>query len=51
MDKLNKRLVEEVGTNRTQDRPLNLIQKRMKEIETVLKTELCYTENKTEFSE
>ena len=46
MDKLNKRLVEEVGTNRTQDRPLNLIQKRMKEIETVLKTELCYTENK-----
>ena len=46
MDKLNKRLVEEVGTSRTQDRPLNLIQKRMKEIETVLKTELCYTENK-----
>lgn len=46
MDKLNKRLVEEVGTSRTQDRPLNLIQKRMKEIETVLKTELCYTEDK-----
>lgn len=46
MDKLNKRLVEEVGTNRTQDRPLNMIQKRMKEIEAVLKTELCYTENK-----
>ena len=46
MDKLNKRLVEEVGTSRTQDRPLNLIQKRMKEIQTVLKTELCYTENK-----
>lgn len=46
MDKLNKRLVEEVGTSRTQDRPLNVIQRRMKEIETVLKTELCYTENK-----
>lgn len=46
MDKLNKRLVEEVGTNRTQDRPLNLIQKRMKEIETVLKTEMGYEENK-----
>lgn len=46
MDKLNKRLVEEVGTNRTQDRPLNLIQKRMKEIETVLKTEIRYEENK-----
>lgn len=46
MDKLNKRLVEEVGTNRTQDRPLNLIQKRMKEIETVLKTETDYMGNK-----
>ena len=46
MDNLNMRIVEEVGTSRTQDRPLNLIQKRMKEIETVLKTELCYTENK-----
>jgi len=46
MDKLNKRLVEEVGTNRTQDRPLNLIQKRMKEIETVLKTEIGYEKNK-----
>ena len=46
MDKLNKRLVEEVGTNRTQDRPLNLIQKRMKEIESVLKTEMGYEENK-----
>lgn len=46
MDKLNKRLVEEVGTNRTQDRPLNLIQKRMKEIETVLKTEMDYAAGK-----
>lgn len=46
MDKLNKRLVEEVGTNRTQDRPLNLIQKRMKEIETVLKTEIDHAMGK-----
>lgn len=46
MDKLNKRLVEEVGTNRTQDRPLNLIQKRMKEIEVVLKTEIEHTVGK-----
>ena len=46
MDKLNKRLIEEVGTNRTQDRPLNLIQKRMKEIEVVLKTEMDYTNNR-----
>lgn len=46
MDKLNKRLVEEVGTNRTQDRPLNLIQKRMKEIEVVLKDEMEHLEDK-----
>ena len=46
MDKLNKRLVEEVGTNRTQDRPLNLIQKRMKEIEIVLKDEVDQLKDK-----
>lgn len=46
MDKLNKRMVEEVGTNRTQDRPLNLIQKRMKEIEIVLKDEVGQLKDK-----
>lgn len=29
MDKLNKRLVEEVGTTRTQDRPINTVQNRL----------------------
>ncbi|MGN1270268.1 MAG: ATP-binding protein [Clostridia bacterium] len=37
LDKLNKRLVEEVGTNRTQDRPLNLVQDKIKKIEFDLK--------------
>lgn len=46
MDKLNKRQVEEVGTNRTQDRPLNVIQNRMKEVEVVLKDEIYYLNNK-----
>jgi len=46
MDKLNKRLIEEVGTNRTQDRPLNLIQKRIKEVEVVLKDEMEHLESK-----
>jgi len=33
IDRLNKRQVEEVGTTRTTDRPINIIQKRMKELE------------------
>lgn len=46
LDRLNKRQVEEVGTNRTQDRPINVVQKRMKEIEVVLKDENLYKSNK-----
>ncbi len=51
IDKLNKRLVEEVGTNRTQDRPLNLIQRRMKEIEIVLKDGMEQLQNKCNLDE
>lgn len=32
MSKLNKRQIEEIGTNRTQDRPINIITKRLEEI-------------------
>lgn len=46
LDRLNKRQVEEVGTNRTQDRPINVVQKRMKEIEVVLKDENLYKSSK-----
>ncbi len=37
IEKLNKRQLEEVGTNRTQDRPLNIVQSRMKMLEVDLK--------------
>ena len=37
VDKLNKKLIEEVGTNRTLDRPLNIVQNKMKSIELDLK--------------
>ena len=46
IDKLNKRQVEEVGTARTQDRPLNLLQNRNKELEFVLKDEKVHAQNK-----
>ena len=51
MDKLNKRQIEEIGTSRTQDRPLNLVQKQLKEIEVVLKDEFSYLENKKNIEE
>ncbi len=45
MDKLNKRQLEEVGTSRTQDRPLNVVQNRMKTIEFDLKDEKMHLES------
>ena len=33
MNKLNKRQTEEIGSTRTQDRPINIVTKRMEEIE------------------
>ncbi len=51
LDKLNKRQVEEIGTNRTQDRPINLLQKRSKELEVVLKDEKMYFQNKQDIQE
>lgn len=38
MDKLNKRLIEEVGTTRTQDRPINIVQNRLDILSNDLKT-------------
>ena len=37
MDKLNKLQIEEVGTDRSQGRPINIVRDRMKNIEFVLK--------------
>ena len=36
ISKLNKRQIEEIGTGRTQDRPLNIIEKRLKNIDSEL---------------
>ena len=46
IDKLNKRMIEEVGTNRTQDRPLNVIQTKMKMLLDDLKTKKQAEEQK-----
>lgn len=51
MDKLNKRLVEEVGTNRTQDRPINIIQNKIKNIEFDLKSKENIMNNKQNLEE
>ncbi len=51
IEKLNKRQIEEVGTSRSQDRPINLIQKRMKEIEFVLKDEELRLESRMNLDE
>ena len=37
MERLNKRQVEEIGTDRSQGRPINIVRDRMKKIEFVLK--------------
>ena len=44
IDKLNKRQLEEVGTDRTQGRPINIIKNRMKEISIVIKDIKSYQE-------
>ncbi len=51
IDKLNKRQLEEVGTSRTQDRPINLLQNRNNELDVVLKGERNYFQNKYDLQE
>ncbi len=46
MDKLNKLQVEEIGNDRTQGRPINIIKERMKNIEFVLKELQLYQKDK-----
>ena len=47
IDKLNKMQIEEVGSERSQGRPINLVQERMKNIEFVLKDLYEYQKDKT----
>lgn len=45
MEKLNKKQLDEIGTQRTQEKPINIIEKKMKDIEKWLE-ELQENENK-----
>ena len=38
LERINKRLIEEVGTTRTQDRPINVVENEIKKVEQDLKT-------------
>ena len=46
IEKLNKKLVEEVGTSRTQDRPLNVVQNKIEKVSNDLKTKNEILKNK-----
>ena len=46
MERLNKKLVEEVGTSRTQDRPINIVQNRIEKVSGDLKTKKEVQKNK-----
>ncbi len=46
IDSINKRQIEEVGNQRTQDRPINLLQNRNEELEFVLKDEKMLLDKK-----
>ena len=41
MDKLNKKQTEEIGTNRTQEKPINIVQKNIEELEMQKKEIIC----------
>ena len=48
LDKLNKKQVEEIGTERTQEKPINVVKNKMKEIEFVIKDINQYKNNKVD---
>ena len=49
--KLNKRQLEEIGTARSQDRPINIISKRLTQIETEKENLSRFVEKKYDFAE
>lgn len=51
LEKLNKRQVDEIGTERTQGKPINIVKDRMKNIEFVIKELKSYQDNKIELEE
>jgi len=46
LDKLNKRQVDEIGTERTQGKPINVVKDKMKNIELVIKDMKRYQDSK-----
>lgn len=51
INKLNKKISEEIGTNRTQDKPINRINKRIREIEEELKELQIFSDKKYSVTE
>ena len=51
INKLNKKISEEIGTNRTQDKPINRINKRIREIEEEIKELQLFSDKKYSVTE
>lgn len=51
IERLNKRLVEEVGTSRTQDRPINIVENAIARVKEDLKTKKDLTDTKQKLEE
>lgn len=51
LDKLSKRQVDEIGTDRTQGRPINIVKRRMSEIEFVIKDIKSYQDSKNQLEQ
>ena len=51
INKLNKKISEEIGTNRTQDKPINRINKRIREIEEEIKELQIFSDKKYSVTE
>ncbi len=51
IDKLNKKQLEEIGTDRTSEKPINVVRSRLKEIELVKKDTILYKNEKVELEQ
>lgn len=51
IDKLNKKQLEEIGTDRTSEKPINVVRSRLKEIELVKKDTILYKNEKAELEQ
>ena len=51
IDKLNKKQLEEIGTERTSEKPINIVKGRLREIELVKKDTILYKNEKAELEQ